>query len=108
MKLDKEPGNEVAAGCMLGVVAIVFGTLSRGYALSVLWDWFARPLFTLPHLTWSQAYGLVIVCSAFRGGASDEKKSDRTMLEIGARTLGWAVFYPLGLLGIGWVVKGFL
>lgn len=85
------------------VLSIVWGGFWMGLSLSVLWGWFAAPLFGLPLLTIWQAYGLVLVCRVLQ-----RYKVEKSKDSLGA-SLGKAAVLPpfiAGmLLGVGWCVK---
>lgn len=71
----------VAASAILGgfaavILSIVWGGFWTGLAGSLLWAWFAVPIFGLPVLTIAQAYGVALIARAFRGMPSVPKSED--------------------------------
>jgi len=61
---DSEKGALVAGILfvpMLVVITLVF-TIWDGWVLSVLWRWFAVPIFHLPSITISTAIGIALIC----------------------------------------------
>lgn len=67
----KETELTVVLLAIFGVLAvlaqsILWGGFWVGLTLSVLWGWFAAPLFGLPELTVWQAYGLALICFTLR------------------------------------------
>ena len=96
----------VGLASFLGVFALVFiiSGFIRGWALSVLWNWFAVPLFGLPALTVWAAYGLVLllhVAYVVYIPVKDER-SDKE------KVVGFfgALVQPLIGVLLGWFVKG--
>lgn len=79
----------------------------RGYVVAILWGWFVSTTFGLAPLTTIQAIGLVVVVSAVwmrRGDSNDDRAlSDRALTMVGELLVA-----PLVMLGMGWIVKGFM
>lgn len=90
------PGVWVAG--FLGIAAMTCALLVlHGFVFSVLWGWFAAPLFGLPAITIPQAIGLSLVLSASRIAVKSQESD------------GWTMWLsPFLALAIGWVVKSFL
>ena len=72
-----------------------------GYVLSILWRWFAVPLFHLPVLTIAQAIGVSVIVALLTKQYVPSKKGDDT--DWGA--LMYPFFAPATLLLIGYIVK---
>lgn len=54
---------------------IVVGGLINAFGLSVLWGWFAVPLFGLPSLSLAQSYGVCLVAGFLTSSAPDTDDS---------------------------------
>lgn len=52
---DSELGLSCIGAIVLGLLAIVLGTIANGWALSTLWGWFVAPTFDVPSLTIANA-----------------------------------------------------
>lgn len=92
-------GLAITLGFTVLVIAIM---LLRGLVLSVLWGWFAVPIFHLPELSIPQAIGLSILVSMLcYQRDSNSKKETWEPFVYGTITL-------LAMLGTGYIVKGFL
>ena len=97
-------------GGFVGFAAlIVFSSLFRGYALSVLWGWFMVPTLHLPPLGVVQAIGIAMVVGFLtHQDTSDIPKKERGMGEVIATAVAVAVLYPLLALLIGSVVHHYM
>ncbi len=71
---------------ILGIIALVaiivlYGAFSWGLVLYKCWYWFILPVFTtLPHITYTQAVGLMLVIGLFDRATStsnDKKEGDK-------------------------------
>lgn len=75
----------------------------NGYVLSVLWGWFAVPVFGLPALSIPQALGVQVLASFLvkhpQKDIEDKDRVERLMLYT-MRAFGW--------LFVGWIVQMFL
>lgn len=104
----KESELNVALLSTIGVfavfaLAIVWGGFWVGLTLSVLWGWFAVPLFGLPVLTVWQAYGLALICFTLR--QHRHKKTDDSFgVAIGKALIASPLLCGV-MLGVGWGVK---
>ncbi len=89
-------------GCAFLGLLIVVSLLGVwwSYCFSYVWGWFIVPVFKLPHLTLAQAYGLSLIASFFKKTDSEKVKWINLIV---AGILGPAV-----LLGIGYLLKGYL
>lgn len=86
-----------------GVVGImVVAAILRGWALSILWGWFAMPVFGLPALGIAQAMGVALTIGILTHQYVPNK--DKETWQPFA-TMLCAPF--LGLL-IGWIIKGYM
>lgn len=99
---------ELAAALIVVFGVMVFVTLmmvpiaiARGYCLSVLWRWFAVPIFHLPTLTIAQAIGIGMVVGMFQTSTSSGKHSGKEVTSI----IFGNVFAWLIVLGMGWILK---
>lgn len=67
------------------ILTLVWGAFWAGLAASVLWGWFAVPIFGLPALGVAQAYGIALVLRSFRGMTHEDSKTDRSAGEVFVR-----------------------
>lgn len=105
---NKEYEGAVALAAVVGVFAVVvlsiaWGGFWTGLTLSVLWGWFAVPVFGLPVLTVWQAYGLSLIVSTLKRYKL-EKNDDGFGIAM-AKVLFGAPFIAGLMLGVGWCVK---
>ena len=78
----------------------------NGYVLSILWGWFAVPIYHLPALTIAQCIATVLVVRfvAIPGKAVYENEPKMKV----AVSMGVGLVSPLIVLLVGWIVKGYL
>lgn len=64
-------------GALIVVVSVVI-TLSLLFSIvtMLLWNWLMPVIFSLPKITWLQAFGLTILLHLLIGGANVSKKSN--------------------------------
>lgn len=87
------------------ILTLVWGAFWAGLAASVLWSWFAVPIFGLPALGVAQAYGIALVLRSFRGMTHEDSKTDRSVGEVFARCIMLPPLMCGLLLLCGWVAK---
>jgi hypothetical protein len=107
--MDKMSDEDLlgCVGLVFGAPMVLGGIVMRAWTTSLMWAWFAVPLFGLPPLTLWQACGLRILAGAFTFDASDTKvpkdkdewKGYLSSLFVGAFVL------PLVMLGLAWGVR---
>jgi len=93
---------------ILGVaVLLIIGTIWRGFVLSILWAWFAVPIFGLPALSITAAIGVALVIGflVYQHQHYEDTRSDYQKI---ASSVGVVIFYPALVLLMGWVVTLFL
>ena len=85
------------------LIATPLLVLLNGWVLSVLWGWFAVPVFGLPALSIPAALGVQVIVSFLtkhhRKDIPDDERIERLMFYT-LRAFGW--------LAVGWVVQMFL
>src|ERR1043166_870563 len=87
----------------IGIVAAMIGVMIlRGGVLSILWAWFAVPIFGLPAIGIAQALGISITISLLTHQYVPPKDKDNWTPVV------TAFLTPLFALRIGWIVKGYL
>lgn len=84
-----------------GLCLSLLTAMMRGWALSLLWEWFAVPVFALPALGFSQAVGVALLVG-FAARSPGKPESTKPMSEY-ARRLAEnffqnGLFYPLLVL----------
>ncbi len=90
-------------GVAVGAVAFVIAeALLRGWALSIMWGWFAVPLFHLPPLGIAQAMGVSLVIGMLCHQYVPSKEGDAWTAVI------TVILSPFVVLLIGYVVKGYM
>jgi len=88
---------------LFGVFALMIAaSVLRGYVLSILWGWFAVPLFNLPILGIPQAVGLALIVSLATHQYVPSKEGDVWM------PIVTTVLAPFCALAIGWIVRRWL
>lgn len=87
------------------ILTLVWGAFWAGLAASVLWGWFAVPIFGLPALGVAQAYGIALVLRSFRGMMPEDSKTKSSAGEVFVR----CIMLPPLMCGLfllcGWVAK---
>lgn len=101
----------IAVAAVLGgfaalVLTLVWGAFWAGLAASVLWGWFAVPIFGLPAIGVAQAYGIALVLRSFRGMMPPEDaKTGRSVGEAFVRGITLPPLMCGLILLCGWVAK---
>ena len=87
-----------------GLVVIIGSIILDGYVLSILWEWFIVPVFSLPILPIVAAIGvsLLVAYLTHQYSISDIKNYDFTIGMI------IAILKPIIALCFGWVVHSFM
>ncbi len=81
----------------LGAVGLFLAAiLARGFVLTVLWGWFAVPVFGLPPLGIAPALGLAVLLNYLL----NHKRADQSLAGIFGNALA--------TLGVGWVIHLFI
>lgn len=100
--------------CFLLIVLIfivpTLSSITNGYVLTVLWEWFVVPLFLVPSLSIPYAIGLVLVVGILINRKSlvkNEKKYEETS-ELVAAIFADIFLIPAIFLFIGWVLTKFI
>ena len=90
-----------------GLMTIVVSSILSGWVLSVLWEWFVVPTFSVSSLSIPVAIGISLVIGMLtkEGKPRDDKKKDT--YELVGEILG-TVFAPLVTLIVGWIVYSFV
>jgi multisubunit Na+/H+ antiporter MnhB subunit len=89
----------------LGIAALIATVyfLWEGWVLSVMWKWFAVPLFGLPRLNIGECIGIAMICSLlthqYQPTPKDQKSADRWTAVLRLFVTGGIV------LLVGWIVK---
>lgn len=86
---------------------LILGTIWRGYVFSILWGWFAVPIFGLPVLSIPAAIGIATLVS-FLVWQHQHHEDSRPDGQKFASAAGMVIFYPAASLLVGWVVTLFL
>ena len=94
--------------CVYVMIILVGATICRGLATSVLWQWFAIPLFGLPSISIAQAIGIHLVVNSIIAKQATPKTEEKDIWVLCAQAAGAAVVAPLIAIGIGWIVLQFV
>lgn len=86
-------------------IGLVLGAIWKAYVLSVLWAWFVVSTFGVPVLSIPVAIGVIMIVRFVQG---QPKKNENDVDEGLSAAFGKAFLTPLAVLGIGWIVKGFI
>lgn len=102
-------------GGLVGICGlIVFGSVFRGYALSVLWGWFIVPTFDVQPLSIAPAIGIAMMVNYLTYHVtSDVGKENMYAIEespnmILAKTFALDFLKPAVIIGFGWIVHLFI
>ena len=97
---------------LIGICAIfavvALGMVWRGYVFSILWGWFAVPLFGLPALSIATAIGLSLLIGFATYQHIREPKDERSTAQTVGYIAGTSFLYPLFVLGLGWIAKQYI
>lgn len=100
--------SDVNGGFLLAtIVAVPLFVSWRGYALSVMWKWFAVPL-GVPAIGVAHAIGLAAIVAMMAKSYEDNAENERSGNEKLARAWAIGLLGPLFALIFGWIVKGFM
>ena len=93
------------------VVAVIFvvplgiyNYIVYGWALTMLWGWFAVPLFHVPALNIAQAIGISMIIRLFTPMPEDKGEEDKRETAKKVIDTVIALLVPFTTVGIGWVV----
>jgi hypothetical protein len=98
---------EIVGKITLTVIAMILGTLTKGYTLSVLWGWFVIGTFDVPPITIPQACGLGLLVSYITHQyvhVEDKRTYEEKMI---AAILA-PIIFPAVALSVGWVILQFM
>ena len=89
---------------------IVIGTLINGCVLSVIWDWFMVPIFGLTALSIPEAIGVSMVVThlTFKHKTDNREKTEKEKKADTIDAYVHFIGYPLLVLVLGYIVKGFM
>ncbi|MGI6423606.1 MAG: hypothetical protein ACOX0X_03270 [Candidatus Dojkabacteria bacterium] len=104
--MEKETENLL--GLIVFSILLVISAVITGFVLSVLWRWFIIPIFSLPPLSIPQATGIAIIVDFLTYQRHEEKDDNKKLIEKFLGSLVYVIFYPLIILGLGWVIQLFL
>jgi|SRR5579872_982799 len=90
------------------VTSLVVSAVLNGYALSILWRWFIVPVFHAPPLAIPEAIGIGLMVEYLTHQVSADNDDDKTFSQRMAYGIPMAIFKPLWVLAIGWVVHLFI
>lgn len=95
---------------VLIVAALIPALLVYGYVLFHLWAWFIVPQFGLPALSLASAIGVSLVTSYMSSGQRNGREIEKelTGLDYFDNYVVYKLFFPMTLLGIGYIVQRFL
>lgn len=92
--------------CVMLAALLTLSAILKGYVLSVLWGWFAVPLFGLPPIGIPAAIGVALIVGMLSHEHQRQPKSEGkydAVVELSA-----VFIRPFVALGIGWIVKRFM
>ena len=105
--MDKDNAALSCMGAVTGLlILLVGGAALDGFTISILWRWFAVPLFGLPALTLWQALGVSLLASAITSNNSDFETDDDDPFSAFVQVLLYFVMKAGILLGMGWIIRG--
>jgi len=89
------------------VATVIVGIIADGWAISVLWGWFAVPLFELPSLSIAQSMGLSALVAALSPSHYPATNDEGDTWDKIVRAVFYAIFLPLLRVLIGWIIVQF-
>jgi hypothetical protein len=92
---------------IFGMLLVVVGIIYSGHALTVLWDWFMVPAFSLPSLPIAMAIGVRMVVAAMAGDVNDQH-SAKDGDELLGRLFTTGIIVPTVQLFVGYIVTLFV
>ena len=95
---------DAGAKAVIGFVGLVAATLSRGYAMAVLWAWFMVPLGLDP-IGKAHALGLSLLVGMLTYGSGTGKSGDEFGI---AHALIVGIVHPFVCIGVGWLIRSFM
>jgi len=108
-KRSGTPGEWIAVGLLILLVLMPLGMVLSAWVITIMWSWFVVPVFALPLLTKAQALGLSLLVGyitwQYTNTNSDSESGPWKWF---GRAVGLAIFRPLLVLAISWVVHLFL
>jgi len=100
----------VLGALVLIPLVITISSIINGYVFSTLWGWFIIPIFGLTALSIPQAIGISMIVSfltyQFQPSNKQNTKED-DQKDMITRILH-LVLYPITVLAVGYIVKGFM
>lgn len=97
-------------GCLFIMMSLTMLPISvaiSAWTLTILWRWFAVPIFGMRPLSMGAAIGLSALVSAFRQ-VDATQKSDKSLQEITTDLAVLVAFKTGMLLLLGWIAKSFM
>lgn len=96
-RINTQAALALCGAAFFGAVGLFLAAiLVRGFVLTVLWGWFAVPVFGLPALGIAPALGLTVLLNYLLNHKRE------------AQTLGGIFDGALAALGVGWVIHLFV
>jgi hypothetical protein len=94
----------IVSAAVFLIIVIGVRAIMNGFVLSVLWNWFMVPIFTLPELTIISAIGLTMVISWMTYHVETRKKETEELKTF------WVLFFlrPILVLSIGYIIHCFM
>lgn len=91
---------------VLGVlVAVIFGSIMRGWVLHILWGWFAVGSFNLAPIGITEAMGLSLIVYMFTGHLAEKKVAEGAgLLTTIGHMIGVLILGPMLALLMGWIL----
>lgn len=87
-------------------VIVVIASVCGGLATSVLWQWFAVPMFELPSISIAQAIGLHLLVNSIVAKQIAKKTEEENIWVLCLHSALVAIS-PLLSIGFGWIVLQF-
>ena len=89
------------------LLVLIAGPIWGGYVLSVMWAWFVVPTFHAPQVSVAVAVGISLIVGMLTKQVTEsQEKKDATASVVSSFT--WSFFYPLLILGVGYVAHMFV
>lgn len=98
--MDKFFGGAAAVvgGIAALICLVVILSLWQAWAATILWAWFAVPVFGLPVVSYWQMTGIMLTISAMKPRTSGQTLDNN-------KALGGILIGPPVMVGFGWLIK---
>lgn len=91
---------------LVAIVTVIVGSITEGYVISMLWEWFIVPI-GVSSISFLQGAGISLIFSLFLMGLAKSESSD-SVSSLLAVTISHVFIYPAIILFLGYVLHSFM